>query len=243
MADRQTAMVAVNLQTIRHTTAGGHGIRGRNCPFLLHCSTMPTHYSTPPPGPRKSYSNPRIPGGICSIHESEIPGRRAKGTFERICGIRSRHPMSHCAVVTSSPFDKQPFCSFRFETTFRTRLASRPGQQTAPLSAPFSPVPSNFSALVASIPIAGSIPERHVRETRIAISFHRASLRMSPFTHGHRPGTDATDPWTIERQDGSVSVNEIEDSRCSITSPFVDRTKPGATLNSRHSPRGIEQEQ
>lgn len=63
---------------------------------------------------RKSCSNPRIPGGICSIHESEIPGRRAKGTFERICGIRSRHPMRHCAVVTSSPFNRAPLLFLPF---------------------------------------------------------------------------------------------------------------------------------
>lgn len=163
MADRQTAMVAVNLQTIRHTTGGGYGIRGRNCPFLLDCSTMPTHYSTPPLRPRKSYSNPRIPGGICSIHENEIPGRRAKGTFERICGIRSRHPMSHCAVVTSSPFDKLPFCPFRFETRFRTRLASRPGQQTA------RPVPRDFQWFSLISSASRRIGSRRVHER----SFHR----------------------------------------------------------------------
>lgn len=131
MVDRQTAMVAVNLQTIRHTTAGGEHRNTRSKLSLspLHCSTMPTHYSTPPTGAKKeSYSNPRIPGGICSIHESEIPGRRAKGTFERICGIRSRHPMSHCPVVTSSPL-RQPallFLPFRDHVPNATRVEDRP---------------------------------------------------------------------------------------------------------------------
>lgn len=88
-----------------------------------HTLLYPSHQ-----GPRKSYSNPRIPGGICSIHESEIPGRRAKGTFERICGIRSRHPMSHCPVVTSSPL-RQPallFLPFRDHVPNATRVEDRP---------------------------------------------------------------------------------------------------------------------
>lgn len=53
-------------------------------PFSTTRSTIPTHYSAPSSlGSRRSHSNPRIPGGICSIHENEIPGRRAKGTFEK----------------------------------------------------------------------------------------------------------------------------------------------------------------
>lgn len=144
--------------------------------FLLSAVRQCPHITLPlPPGPRKSYSNPRIPGGICSIHESEIPGRRAKGTFERICGIRSRHPMSHCPVVTSSPL-RQPallFLPFRDHVPNATRVKDRPANaQTAFVYPrhyqPFSLIsPRNRlvpSRLVPSQPVSF---RRSSRESRI----------------------------------------------------------------------------
>lgn len=203
MVDRQTAM-AVNLQTIRHTTAGEHRrIRGRNCPFLLSAVRQCPHITLPlPPGPRKSYSNPRIPGGICSIHESEIPGRRAKGTFERICGIRSRHPMSHCPCRYVVPL-RQPallFLPFRDHVPNATRVKDRPTQTGVRLSAPLSTVLSNFASRNRLRPVPshfanrGSIVRMGIgprndesTSVKLRIAISRSSvLRMSPFTSFRR---------------------------------------------------------
>ena len=84
-------------------------------------------------------------------------GDALKAHSKRICGIRSRHPMSHCAVVTSSPLDKLPLLfvrSFRFVSRPRSERDSRQGlanKLCVYLSAYFQrAVLSNFASVAST---------------------------------------------------------------------------------------------
>lgn len=128
--------------------------------------------------------------------------------------------MSHCPVVTSSPFDNQLFCSFRFETTFpnATRVKDRLNAQTAFVYPrhyrPFSlisprnrPVPSRFAALLVN---RGSIVRSVLgndesTSVKLASRFRFEVLRMSPFTTFRREivleRRSTVDPrWTDDRR-------------------------------------------
>lgn len=141
-------MVAVNLQTIRHTAVRmGIGIRAvPTVPFYsrlldnahtLLCLPFATFERATP------IHEYRAVFAVFMRDRDTGQRRRAKGTFERICGIRSRHPMSHRAVVTTTvPFDKHPFCSFRFPCralTNATRV-NLPDEEIVILSKRFSSI-------------------------------------------------------------------------------------------------------
>lgn len=169
----------------------------RQCPRI----TLP--YLLVPPS-KASYSNPRIPGGICSIHENEISGRRAKGAFERICGIRSRHPMSHCTVVTSrrdatSRLDKQPFCSHRP----RSRVSARDFQRFSLISLPSLRIErqssGNESGVSVSLELVSLVSFAILRSTRLLLPCHERCFAGKELS--------ANDGFA-DGQVGCVSVNE-----------------------------------